>query len=154
MSEPGVPVPIRQSRRPIHPVWGISLRDLRRSLYAEQVMSALVDELQAKEYGANVLSPLVVTQLETSRLRIVAVGHCIRLHFIPTEASTEQERTRQLLMETIRRTDLADVRAQDELTVLVQSGVEADWLHSLQLWHRERRRWLHSAFAALERANG
>ncbi|WP_040289279.1 hypothetical protein [Alicyclobacillus hesperidum] len=151
MSEQDLPIRMRQVFQPLHPAWGIPLRDLRRSLYAEQIMSALIDELQVCEHSAKITAKLGLIQQETSRMRGVAIGHCIRLHFIPDEASTEQERTRQLLLIAMRRADEADEHAERELTGLRKPYVEAEWLRSLGLWHRERRRWLHKALAALAR---
>lgn len=151
MSEQDLPVRMRQVLQPLHPVWGTPLRDLRRSLYAEQVISALIDELHVCEYSAKMTAKLALIQQETSRMRVVAIGHCIRLHFIPDEAPTEQERTRQLLIMAMRRANEADDHAEGELTGLRKPNVEAEWLRSLELWHRERRRWLHKALAAVAR---
>ncbi|MFD1678154.1 hypothetical protein [Alicyclobacillus fodiniaquatilis] len=140
--------------QPLHPVWGTGLRALRRSQYAQQVFTSVIAEwqsVQGDERAAEI-SPLIAQVNESSVYRDLAIGHCIRLHFTPSEKTDCDE----LMMGLVRA--LYQARRTDKVVEkkLLQLQTDARsyqaWLELALVWQQQRKIWLKKAGQSLMKA--
>lgn len=129
----------------MHPIWGLSMRALRRSLYANQVLSSIVHEWIAMNpmRDATLRSGLVGAVNESSAKRNTAIGHMIRLHFVPSAVVDEVQRLTSLVVQEMSDTRETDRAVADILAALSASGDVPDaWYQLAVMWSVEQRRWL------------
>lgn len=138
-----------------HPVWGQSLRALRRSAYADQIVASMVDEWrQSEDFGDAVAThQLVDTSKQTGYYRSTAIGHCIRLHFIPSTQADEVAVLLPSLVCALYLAQLADRTSKRALRAMPFPPTEgASWPDMVRFWHRERTVWLKVAANSLRSA--
>lgn len=129
----------------MHPVWGASLKHLKRSLYGEQVLISIVDEyVGSGETG-------VEGQAEWERLqeccrhsthfRNAAIGDLIRLHFIHPAQRDEVKALVTSAVSSLYAAKRVDREAESQF-IKMSTQVARHW-HSLALkWHSQRKYWL------------
>lgn len=135
---------------PPHPIWADPLRDLRRSLYAEQIFCSLTSEMRAFPAFAEqpALDELHKENYETSYHRNTACGHLTRLYFAPPAAVEEFDRLTVMAIACVYNSRKHDKLAQAQFEALVASDpVDQAWLQLAMCWHLERKRWLKVAAA-------
>lgn len=137
----------------MHPIWGLGMRALRRSLYANQVLSSIVhewtiiDNLQV----ATASSGICTAVDDSGSRRNAAVGHMIRLHFVPAAVTDEVDRLTRLVVKELSEIRLADEMVDGILHALVSSGELPDsWYQLAALWSGEQRRYLRISKRALK----
>lgn len=131
--------------RGLHPVWGNGLRSLRRSIYANQILSSVVEEwLTIEVFQDAVEQSGVSDKLErASALRTMAIGHLIRLHFIPAAVDEETDRLTPLLVQNLYEARAMDAEVETCIQKLHENGaLPESWYHLAMLWSRQQRHWL------------
>lgn len=138
--------------RGVHPVWGNALRTLRRSIYANQILSSVVEEwltmeaLQVAVEKSGVADKVV----SSSSLRTMATGHLVRLHFIPGAVDEEIDRLTPLLVQNVYEARAMDAEVETCIQQLREAGALSEsWYHLAMLWSRQQRHWLKMTRQAL-----
>ncbi|GMA60290.1 hypothetical protein NZD89_11875 [Alicyclobacillus fastidiosus] len=137
-----------------HPVWGASLKALRRSLYAQQVFSSMVREWDEKGLltDDSIRASLHRATDAASSCRVAALGHCIRLHFLRSGGEQEEERVISDLVALLYEARRADVEGGDIVEALIRSGrLPTEWKRPARTWHKQRCEWLKASAATLKR---
>jgi len=137
----------------MHPVWGPTLKYLKRSVYGEQVLLSIVEEMIGQADGENKATWLQVQDACRGSVyhRNGAAGHLVRLHFANPADKAEVQGLVAHTIACLYSAKQADKEAETHLLAFPRADDERHAWYSLAAkWHSQRKYWLAAAATEMQ----